>query len=144
MKMADIGVLRPRKEADVTTRLLTASALLALMVVGTSAQDARTVLQAVAGNIGADNLTTLQISGTAGSSAPGASYSPSDDWPRFELTSYTKQIDSGVRFLREQMTRQWGRYPQLGGGQGVMGEDTCVSVRRGSGLGPCCRYAELA
>ena len=85
----------------------------------------RAVLQAVARNIGADNLTTLQISGTSGwSSAPGASYSPNDDWPRFELTTYSKQIDFNARFLREQITRQWGRYPQLGGGQGVPAQGT--------------------
>jgi glyoxylase-like metal-dependent hydrolase (beta-lactamase superfamily II) len=100
-------------------------ALLAVMGAGTGAQDARGVLQAVATNIGADNLTTLQISGTAGwSSAPGASYGPNDDWPRFELTAYSKQIDFNARFLREQITRQWGRYPQLGGGQGVPAQGT--------------------
>ena len=106
-------------------RLITVSALLGLMITATGAQDARAVLQAVARNIGADNLTTLQISGTSGfSSAPGASYSPNDDWPRFELTSYSKQIDFTARFMREQMTRQWGRYPQLGGGQGVPAQGT--------------------
>ena len=106
-------------------RLLVASALLALMVAGAGAQDARAVLQAVSKNIGADSLTTLQISGTTGwSSAPGAAHSPADDWPRFELTSYMKQIDFSARFLREQLTRQWGRYPQLGGGQGVPAQGT--------------------
>jgi glyoxylase-like metal-dependent hydrolase (beta-lactamase superfamily II) len=99
--------------------------LLALMVVGIGAQDARAVLQAVARNIGADNLTTLQISGTSGwSSSPGGAHSPADDWPRMELTSYTKQIDFNARFLREQLTRQWGRYPQRGGGQGVPAQGT--------------------
>ena len=64
------------------------------MIAGAGAQDARAVLQAVSKNIGADSLTTLQISGTTGwSSAPGAAHSPADDWPRFELTSYMKQID---------------------------------------------------
>ena len=64
--------------------------------------------------------------GTSGfSSAPGASYSPNDDWPRFELTDlFSKQIDFNARFLREQVTRQWGRYPQLGGGQGVPAQGT--------------------
>ena len=108
-----------------SARLLTALALLAVMGAGTGAQDARAVLQAVATNIGADNLTTLQISGTSGfSAAPGASYSPNDDWPRFELTTYSKQIDFNARFLREQITRQWGRYPQRGGGQGVPAQGT--------------------
>jgi glyoxylase-like metal-dependent hydrolase (beta-lactamase superfamily II) len=104
----------------VKIKLLTASALLALMVQGVHAQDARTVLQAVAQNIGADNLTTLQISGTTGwSAAPGASYSPNDDWTRFEVTSYSKQFDFNAHFSREQMARQWGSYSRLGGGQGV-------------------------
>jgi glyoxylase-like metal-dependent hydrolase (beta-lactamase superfamily II) len=104
----------------VKIKLLTASALLALMVQGVHAQDARTILQAVTQNIGADKLTTLQISGTTGwSSAPGASYSPADDWPRFEVTSYSKQFDFNARFSREQITRQWGPYPKVGGGQGV-------------------------
>lgn len=105
------------------TRLLTASAFLALTVLvahGVRAQDARSVLRAVSQNIGADNLTTLQISGTKGwSAAPGGSYSPADDWPRFEVTSYMKQIDFNARFSREQMTRQWGAYPRIGAGQGV-------------------------
>jgi glyoxylase-like metal-dependent hydrolase (beta-lactamase superfamily II) len=104
----------------VKIKLLTASALLALMVQGVHAQDARSVLQAVGKNIGADSLTTLQISGTTGySSAPGASYSPADDWPRFEVTSYTKQIDFNSHFSREQIARQWGPYARVGGGQGV-------------------------
>ena len=130
------------------TRLLTALALLALMVVGTSAQqDARTVLQAVARNIGADNLTTLQISGTKGwSSAPGAAHSPADDWPRFELTGYQKEIDFNARYLRELIVRQWGSYPRLGGGQGVPAQgqqrldvaingDTAWTIE-GGGAGP--------
>jgi len=104
----------------VKTRPLTALALLVLLVQGARAQDARNLLQAVAQNIGADNLKTLQISGTSGwSAAPGAAYSPVDDWTRFEVTSYMKQFDFSARFSREQISRQWGPYPRLGGGQGV-------------------------
>jgi len=103
----------------VKSKLLTA-ALVVLMVQSVRAQDARGVLQAVAQNIGADNLTTLQISGSKGwSAAPGASYSPTDDWTRFEVTSYMKQFDFKAHFSREQIARQWGPYPRLGGGQGV-------------------------
>ena len=84
------------------------------------AQDARSVLQGVAQNIGAENLKTLQISGDRGwSGAPGGSYSAADDWPRFEVTSYSKQIDFNARFSRDQMSRQMGSYPKLGAGQGV-------------------------
>jgi hypothetical protein len=104
----------------VKAKLLTAAALLASTVVGTSAQDASGVLQAVAKNIGADTLTTLQISGNSGWHAfPGASYSPLDDWTRFELLDYTKEIDFNARYLRERITRQFGAYPRIGGALGV-------------------------
>ena len=98
------------------TRLLTASALLALLVGGVGAQDARAVLQTVAKNIGADSLTTLQITGTGWNAAPGQSFTPADDWPKFEITSYTRAIDFGARFAREQITRRQGNYPPRGGG----------------------------
>jgi glyoxylase-like metal-dependent hydrolase (beta-lactamase superfamily II) len=131
----------------VKIKLLSASALLALMVQGTRAQDARSVLQAVAQNIGADNLTTLQISGTTGwSAAPGASYSSTNDWTRFEVPSYTKQFDFNAHFSREQMARQWGSYSRLGGGQGVPDQGqqkidfvlngTTAYVLAGGGAGP--------
>lgn len=112
-----------KKEARVATRLFTASALLALVVVGAGAQDARAVLQAVAKNIGADNLTTLQITGTGWNAAPGQSFTPAADWPKFEITSYTKAIDFNARFAREQVTRRQGNYPpQGGGGTPIQGE----------------------
>lgn len=98
------------------TRLLALAALLALMVGMATAQDARTVLQAAAKNIGADTLKTLQISGTGFNAAPGQSYSPTEDWPRFEVTSYTKTIDFDAKFSREQITRRQGNYPPRGGG----------------------------
>jgi len=131
----------------VKIKLLTASALMVLMVQGTRAQDARSVLQAVAKNIGADNLTTLQISGATGwSAAPGASYSSTDDWTRFEVPSYTKQFDFNAHFSREQMARQWGAYSRLGGGQGVPDQGqqkidfvlngTTAYVLAGGGAGP--------
>ena len=90
------------------------------MVGGLSAQDAQALLQAVAKNIGADNLTTLQIIGKTGwSAAPGGAYSPTDDWPRFDVTSYTRTIDFNARFSEEEIMRQYGPYPKLGAGQGV-------------------------
>ena len=100
--------------------------LLALLAAGTQAQqDARAVLQAVGKNIGADTVTTLQIMGTSGWDAfPGASYSPYDDWTRFELTAYMKQIDFNARYLRERRTRQFGPYPRIGGALGVPEQGT--------------------
>ncbi|HSG64212.1 MAG TPA: hypothetical protein VLD39_04400, partial [Gammaproteobacteria bacterium] len=102
------------------TKAIVTLALLVCVAQGAAAQDVRSVLQAVAQNIGADRLTTLEISGAGGfGAAPGASHSPNDDWPRFELKSYRLQIDFDTGYLREQMTRAQGSYPVLGGNQGV-------------------------
>jgi glyoxylase-like metal-dependent hydrolase (beta-lactamase superfamily II) len=93
---------------------------LALLAQGASGQDARTVLQAVAQNIGADSVTTLQISGNKGwSAAPGGNYRATDDWPRAEVASYEMQIDFNAHVSREQLARQFGPYPHLGATQGV-------------------------
>lgn len=103
-------------------KALSAAGLLALLIVGDGAhgQDARSVLQAVADNIGANSLNTLQIYGEDGWAAfPGASYAPEDDWTRFVLLSYTKIIDFDAGYLREQFTRTFGAYASLGGSQGV-------------------------
>jgi glyoxylase-like metal-dependent hydrolase (beta-lactamase superfamily II) len=112
-------------------RLLALIAVLTLIVQPMTAQDARTVLQAAAKNIGADALKTIQISGTGFSAAVGQSYSPADDWPRFEVTSYTKTIDYDAPFSREQLTRRQGTYPPRGGGgtpiQGEQRQDLILS-----------------
>ena len=114
-------------------RLLCVLALLALMVGTAAAQDARTVLQAAARNMGADTLKTIQISGTGWNAAVGQSFSPTEDWPRFEVTSYTKTIDYDARFSREQLTRRQGNYPPRGGGgTPIQGEQRQDSVLNGN------------
>jgi glyoxylase-like metal-dependent hydrolase (beta-lactamase superfamily II) len=100
----------------VASRLFAVVALLALMVGDLGAQDARAVLQAVARNIGADTVKTIQISGAGWNAAAGQSFSPAEDWPKFEVTSYTRVIDYDARFSREQTTRRQGTYPPQGGG----------------------------
>jgi glyoxylase-like metal-dependent hydrolase (beta-lactamase superfamily II) len=112
-------------------RVLAVVALVALAVVAPSAQDARTVLQTVAKNIGADAVKTIQITGTGWNAAIGQSFSPTADWPRFEVTSYTKTIDYDARSSREQVTRRQGSYPPQGGGgtplQGDQQQDFILS-----------------
>jgi glyoxylase-like metal-dependent hydrolase (beta-lactamase superfamily II) len=108
------------KGADVKITLLTAAALLTLMAQGARAQDARTLLQAVSKNIGADKLNTMQISGTKGySAAVGAPYSADQDWPLGDLVSYSKEIDFNAHFSREQIDRRSGPYSPIGGTQGI-------------------------
>ncbi len=102
-------------------RLVAFLTLFALMAIQAArAQDARSVLQAVSKNIGADNLKTLQISGTKGySAAAGAPYSADQDWPRGELVGYSKEIDFDAHFSREQIARTSGPYSPIGGTQGI-------------------------
>jgi len=82
----------------------------------TAAQDARSVLQAASTAMGAANLRSVQYSGTGWNAAFGQAYSPADDWPRFEVTSYTRTIDYDSKSLKEETIRRQGNYPQRGGG----------------------------
>jgi glyoxylase-like metal-dependent hydrolase (beta-lactamase superfamily II) len=94
-------------------------ALIAVLSVATgtaAAQDARAVLQAAAKNMGADTLKTMEITGTGMNAAVGQSFAPGTDWPRFEITSYTRTIDYEARTSSEQVTRRQGNFPPQGGG----------------------------
>ena len=90
--------------------------VLSLMVGTAMAQDARSVLQAASTAMGAANLRSVQYSGTGWNGALGQAYSPDDDWPRFEVFSYTRTIDYEGRSLREELARRQGTYPPRGGG----------------------------
>ena len=72
-------------------RLLAAVAV--LTAGSAAAQDARAVLQAAADTMGVTDMTSIQYSGTGWIGAVGQSYAPDQDWPRFELASYTRTID---------------------------------------------------
>ncbi len=54
---------------------------------------AKAVLQAVATNIGADDLRCLTYSGSGYVGIVGQNYTPRDDWPRVELATYTESIN---------------------------------------------------
>src|SRR5229473_7816755 len=106
---------------------------LALMVGAASAQDAHSVLQAAAKAMGATNLKTIQYSGTGFVAAVGQSYSLTDDWPRFEVTTYTKTIDYDAKSSREEYTRRQGNYPPRGGGfTPLIGEDHVLGLLSGN------------
>ena len=106
---------------------------LALTASTAAAQDARTVLQSAAKNMGADTLKTIEFSGTGMNAAVGQSFAPGTDWPRFEIASYTKAIDYENRASREQLTRRQGNYPpQGGGGTPLQGEQQQHAVLSGN------------
>ena len=106
---------------------------LALTASTAAAQDARTVLQSAAKNMGADTLKTIEFSGTGMNAAVGQSFAPGTDWPRFEIASYNKVIDYENRASREQLTRRQGNYPpQGGGGTPLLGEQQQQAVLSGT------------
>src|SRR5688500_6808120 len=94
-------------------RLLALLAVVTLTVGTAAAQDARSILQAASTAIGATNLKSIQISGVGWNAAVGQSYSPAEDWPRFDVTAYTRTIDYDARSSQEEITRT---YPPRGGG----------------------------
>src|SRR6266851_7359904 len=92
------------------------------------AQDARSVLQTATKAMGATNLKTIQYSGTGFVAAVGQSYSLTDDWPRFEVTSYTQTIDYDAKSAREDYTWRQGNYPPRGGGfTPLQGEERIIN-----------------
>src|SRR5438874_8586188 len=116
-------------------KLCVASILLALIVAGDSlrAQDARGVLQAAVKAMGADNVRTIQYSGTGWNAGVGQSFSPQDDWPHFEVTRYTRTIDYDARSSREEMIRRQGNNPPRGGGgTPLQGEQQQVAIVSGN------------
>src|SRR5207247_9032936 len=98
-------------------KLCVASVLIALVVAGDSlrAQDARGVLQAAVKAMGADNVRTIQYSGTGWNGAVGESFSPQDDWPRFEGSRCARTTDYNARYSRDEFTRRQGTNPTQGG-----------------------------
>ena len=95
-------------------RLLAAVAV--LTTGSAAAQDARAVLQAAADTMGVTDMTSIQYSGTGWIGAVGQSYAPDQDWPRFELASYTRTIDFSTYSSKEEMVIRQGNYSARGGG----------------------------
>ncbi len=89
-------------------------ATLGLSVGTASAQDARAVLQASVKAMGGTDLKTITYSGAGWFSQIGQTYGLAEDWPHYEVTGYTRLIDYGATWSREDYTRRQGNYPTLG------------------------------
>jgi len=117
--MPDINVGRPfqgrRGGAESPALHLFLVALLALAPGSAFAQDARSVLLAANKAMGGENLKTIEYSGAGWFSRIGQTYGLSEDWPKYEVTGYTRVIDYDARWSREDYTRRQGNYPTLGG-----------------------------
>jgi len=99
-------------------RLCVLAALFALAGATASAQNVqnvRSVLQAATTAMGGANLKTIEYSGAGWFSRIGQTYGLAEDWPKYEVTGYTRVIDYDARWSREDYTRRQGNYPTLGG-----------------------------
>ena len=94
------------------TRFWLSLSLSALMTGSATAQSVQSVLQTTATAMGMENLTSIEYSGTGWQGRVGQNVAPDRDWPRVELTSYTRTIDfvtmsSKEEYVREGSTRQF-------------------------------------
>ena len=111
--------------------LLVAAATLAFTPA--AAQDAQSILRAASTAMGANNMTSFQVSGTGYVGAVGQNFAPDRDWPHFELKSYTRTVDLATGSSREDMVVVQGNNPQQGGGgTPIVGEQRRVQLVSGN------------
>ena len=104
---------------------------LGVLLAGTAAaQDAHGVVRAATDAMG--DPSNVRYSGTGWVANVGQSYTPDDDWPRFEVTAYTRTINYDDRSSREEYTRRQGNYPPRGGGAPLQGEQRRVFLTSGN------------
>ena len=75
------------------TRFWLSLSLTALMAGSAAAQDVRSVLQTAATAMGVANMESIRYSGTGWQGMVGQNVAPAQDWPRVDLTSYSRTID---------------------------------------------------
>ena len=113
-------------------RLFVVAAFGVLIATSAAAQDVDGVLDAAATAMGdLDTVTSIEYSGTGWTANVGQSHTPADDWPRFEITEYTRTIDYDTGSSTEAYTRRQGNYPPRGGGAPILGEQPRVVVTSG-------------
>ena len=91
-------------------------AVLALVSGAASAQNAQSVLQAAARNMGAENLRCISYTGSGYIGLVGQQYDLREDWPRVELASYSRTINFDAKSSQEERVIRQGNFPARGGG----------------------------
>ncbi|HLK47961.1 MAG TPA: MBL fold metallo-hydrolase [Bryobacteraceae bacterium] len=87
------------------------------------APDAKSVIANASKALGADNLKTIEFSGSGFDSVIGQAPRPDAPWPRFNDKTYTRVIDLDAPASRIQRIRTQGENPPRGGGlQPIVGE----------------------
>ena len=100
------------------TRFLLSLSLTALMAGPAAAQDVQQVLQTAATAMGAADMESIRYSGTGWQGMVGQNFSPDQDWPQVDLTSYTRTIDFETMSSTEEYVRAQGDNSTQGGGRG--------------------------
>ena len=100
------------------TRFWLSLSLTALMAGSAAAQDVQQVLQTAATTMGVANMESIHYSGTGWQGMVGQNVAPAEDWPRVDLTSYSRTIDFQTMSSREEYVRVQGNNPRRGGGLG--------------------------
>src|SRR5437899_6640445 len=104
-------------------KCMAAVAITILMSWAVMAQDARTVISNASKALGADNLKTIEYSGSGMDFTLGQAYNPSSPWPKSIDKTYTRVINIETPATRIARIRMQGENPPRGGGpQPVSGE----------------------
>src|SRR5580698_3247280 len=86
-------------------------------------QDAKTVIASASKALGADNLKTIEYSGSGYDYAVGQNANPTMPWPKFKDNTYMRVISFEPLASRMQRVRTQGENPPRGGGlQPIFGE----------------------
>lgn len=112
--------------------LIFAMTVLALGPGSAAGEDGAAALEAAVSAMGAADLTSIRFSGSGASFAVGQSAQPGAPWPKFNLVSFTREIDYPTASVRDTLTRAQGeKPPRGGGGQPVVGEQRQVLAASG-------------
>ena len=104
-------------------RCMIAVVLVTLLSCVAAAQDAKTVISNASRTMGADNLKSIEYSGSGMDFAIGQAPNPSSPWPKFIDKTYTRVINFETPASRMDRIRMQGENPPRGGGQQpVVGE----------------------
>jgi glyoxylase-like metal-dependent hydrolase (beta-lactamase superfamily II) len=114
-------------------KLMLAMAVLVLMPWVGEGQDAKTVLDGVAKNMGAADLKSIQYSASGSGYLVGQNQNPNAAWPRVNIKSFTRAINYDTVSMRDELVRtQAEQPPRGGGGQPFVGEQRQVLVVSGT------------
>src|SRR5437867_5493097 len=98
-------------------RCMIAVVLVSLLSCVAAAQDAKTVISNASRAMGADNLKSIEYSGSGMDFAIGQAPNPSSPWPKFIDKTYTRIINFETPASRMDRIRMQGENPPHGGGQ---------------------------